>query len=355
MPSSLLLRAGPDALRLVRERGLRAGDVDVVAAASGGPKWLAIAGMDRWLFGELLAATRERPMHLIGSSIGSWRMACLAQREPLAALARGHHAYVYDQRYSARPSPADVSRVLGAVLDTLLGPTGAEEILAHPWARLHVVTAEGRGLARSGRRAALMLSLGIAAAANLVSRRTLGLQLRRAVFHSAGDATPFAHLADLPTVHHRLTSENLRAALLASGSIPLVLEGVAIPGTARGSVYWDGGVLDYHPDLDWGEGRGLVLYPHFYPHVVPGWFDKSLGWRRARGANFRRVLLVTPSPEWVAALPGGRIPDRRDFYRMPEAERFRRWQRVIEESDRLGDELAELVSSGRIADAIRPW
>ena len=101
---ALTLRAGPDALRLLRERGLRAEDVDIVPAASGGPKWLAIAGLDRFLFGEFLAAPRTRPMHLIGSSIGSWRMACLAQRAPLAALERAQHSYIHDQQYTAKPS-----------------------------------------------------------------------------------------------------------------------------------------------------------------------------------------------------------------------------------------------------------
>jgi hypothetical protein len=247
-----------------------------------------------------------------------------------------------------------VTRVLGRCLDLLLGPTGVEEILAHPWARLHVITAQGRGLAASDRRALLLASLATMAAGNAVSRRTLGWQLRRCVFHSCGDETPFRHLADLPTTHLPLTRDNLRAALLASGAIPLLLEGVRVPG-APGGLHWDGGVLDYHLDLDFGAGEGLVLYPHFYAHVVPGWFDRSLRWRRAGGANFRRTLLVAPSDEWVRTLPGGKIPDRRDFYTMPEAERMRRWQAVVDASARLGDELRELVATGRIADAVRPW
>ena len=64
--SSLTLRAGPDALRMIRERGLRAEDVDVIPGASGGPKWLALAGLDRYLFGEFFQAPRARPLHHIG-------------------------------------------------------------------------------------------------------------------------------------------------------------------------------------------------------------------------------------------------------------------------------------------------
>jgi len=204
-----------------------------------------------------------------------------------------------------------------------------------------------------------MAALALAAAGNLVSRRTLAWQMRRVIFHSCGEESPFRHLADLPTVHRPLTADNARAALLASGSIPLLLEGVTIGGAhnekKRPGVHWDGGVIDYHPNLDFGAGGGLVLFPHFYSHVVPGWFDKSLPWRRASGANFQRALLIAPSDAFVASLPGGKIPDRRDFYTMPESERMRRWQATLDASERLGDELRELLDTGRLIDHVRPW
>lgn len=338
----------------------------MLPGASGGAKWLALAGLDRYLFGTFFQTPRPRPLHGIGSSIGSWRMACLAQRDPVAALARGHDAYVDRQRYSSRrPSAAEVSAVLGSCLGALLGDTGVDEILAHPWVRLHVITAEARGPAASTRRGVLTAALALAAAGNLVSRRALAWQLTRCVFHSCGDTTPFAHLADLPTVHRPLTRENLRAALQASGSIPLLMEGVRVPGAP--GLHWDGGVLDYHLDLDFGwttlgtsgDDAGLVLYPHFYAHVVPGWFDKGLRWRRARGprhqANFRRTLLVAPSDAFVASLPGGKIPDRQDFYTLTDDERRRRWRAVIAASERLGDEFAGLVATGRVAEVVQAY
>ena len=352
--STLTLRAGPDALRLVRERGLRSEDVDIVPGASGGAKWLALGGLDRFLFGGFLNQPRTRPLHLIGSSIGSWRMACLGMRDPVAALDRGHHGYIYHQTYSRRPDTAEISAASARILDDMLGASGAEEILAHPTVRLHVITAEGRGLAGRENRWALSASLAVAAAGNLLLRRSLGLHFRRVVYHSAGAATPFSHLADLPTSHRDLTSGTLRDVLLASGSIPLLLDGVRIASTDR-RLHWDGGVLDYHLDIDFGAGDGLVLYPHYYGHVVPGWFDKSLPWRRAGAVNFRRVLLVAPSADFVRSLPGGRIPDRKDFYRMSHAERQASWQRALDASERLGDELRDLVTTGSIADHVRPW
>ncbi|WP_426752010.1 patatin-like phospholipase family protein [Myxococcus sp. Y35] len=351
MASHLTLLAGPDALRLIRERGLRGEDVDVVPGASGGPKWLVLAGLDRALFGSLFQ-NRTRPLHLIGSSIGSWRLACVAQKDPVLALRRFEAAYI-DQRYPLKPSPAQVSETCERILDALLGDTGEAEVLGHPWARLHVVTALCRGAVGLEHPRAQLLGLALCALGNVVSRRTLGLHMERVIFHTAGDTSPFAGLKDLPSTHLPLTRENLRRALLASGAIPLVLSGVRIPGAPNG-IYRDGGVLDYHLDLDFGPGTGLVLYPHFYPYVVPGWFDKALRWRRARPENFRRALLIAPSAELVARLPGGRIPDRVDFEQMKDAERMRAWNQVVSESERMGDELLELIATGRIAEHVRP-
>jgi hypothetical protein len=340
-------------MRIIRERGLRAEDVDVVPGASGGAKWIALAGLDRFLFGEFFRETRERPLHLIGSSIGSWRMAAFAQRDPVAALERGVRAYIHDQKYSPKPSAREVSDVGARVLDQLLGESGEDEILANRSKHLHIITTQGRGLAASERRVVLAASMIAAAAGNLISRRTLALQMRRFIFHTAGDTSPFGGILDFTTTHVRLTRANLRPALLASASIPLVLESVKIPGTA--GVHWDGGVLDYHLDLDFGAGDGLILYPHFYPHVVPGWFDKSLTWRRARVDNFRRALIIAPSDTFVASLPGGKIPDRKDFYTLPESERIPRWQKALDASEQLGDELRELLATGRLADHVQSW
>lgn len=221
-------------------------------------------------------------------------MACLAQRDPVAALARGHHGYIYDQNYTRRPSPGEVKHILENILDNLLGPSGADEILSHRWARVHVITAMTRGLSRTAPRATIAAAMAAAALGNLVSRKALGLQITRFIFHSAGDTTPFAHVADLPTTNATLTRENIQPVLLASGAIPLVVEGIEIPGRP-GEVHWDGGVIDYHLDLDFGAGDGLILYPHFYDYIVPGWFDKGLRWRRGTASNVDRVLLITVS------------------------------------------------------------
>ena len=242
--------------------------------------------------------------------------------------------------------------MLARALDYLLGPTGVAEILSHPVLRLHVVTARGHGLAARGPRPLLAAGMGMAAACNAVHRRTLGWHFTRTLFHAPAHPSPFAGMRDLPTAFAPLTPDTLRDALLASGSIPLLMDGVRVRGVD--GVQWDGGVTDYHLALPYPEGDGLILYPHFYGHLVPGWFDKGLPWRRARGTGLERVLLVAPSPAFVASLPGGKIPDRRDFYALAPDERIRRWEAVRTASLALGEALQALVTSGRVAEVAQP-
>ena len=141
---------------------------------------------------------------------------------------------------------------------------------------------------------------------------------------------------------------------MASGSIPLVLTGVPDIAGAPPGMYRDGGVVDYHFSDPLSQGSGLVLYPHFYPYMVPGWFDKSLAWRRARGAATDKVLLMSPSEDFVSGLPFGKIPDRRDFENLDNDERIKYWRKVVAECERMADELRSVVEHGVIADRLEP-
>jgi hypothetical protein len=145
-----------------------------------------------------------------------------------------------------------------------------------------------------------------------------------------------------------LDSGNLAPALLASGSIPGLLDGVRdIPGAPAG-VYRDGGIVDYHFDPRWATGEGLILYPHFGPTLIPGWFDKPFRGRHLDPAALDRVVVLAPSPEFVASLPYGKIPDRRDALRFDSREMRRYWSTVARESERLGEALTRLLQNGPI-------
>lgn len=351
MPALSIL-AGADALAELRDGGLRPERIRSFVGASGGPKWLALHGVDRVLFPWLNAHQRplDAPLHVVGSSIGSWRAATLATREPLRALEALCHEYI-EQRYGKRPSPREVSAGGEKILSAVLGPEGVAPLVAHPRLRLHIVTARMRHLgAMEG--ALQQLGLGAAIALNALDRRALGLSLERVVFDAGGDPGPFAPWRALPTRHVPLTEHNALAALHASAAIPAVMAGVRDPHGAPRGTYRDGGVADYHFGAEIDAADGLTLYPHFYPHLVPGWFDKMLPWRRTRG--LRRTILIAPSPEHVARLPGGKIPDRDDFVRMTDRERIAAWRKVIELGEAMAEELDALLQTGRLGAAARP-
>jgi len=323
--------------------------VRALVGASGGPKWLVLRGLDQVVFPWLLGGA-SGPVHAVASSIGSWRMACLCAREPLAALERFEHAYVEEQRYSRAPTPEDISAEGRRILSALLGPEGVSPLVAHARVHIHVVTARFRHLGALESRAQLV-GLGLAAALNALARSALGASVERVVFDAAGDPGPFAPWRDLPTRHVTLTGGNARQALEASAAIPGVMAGVRDPEGAPRGTYRDGGVTDYHFGDEVDVPDGITLYPHFYRHLIPGYFDKALQWRRTR--SLRRTVVLAPSESFVASLPNGRIPDRRDFGTMNDADRIPAWRTAVARSRELGETFIDLVESGRIGRVAR--
>jgi len=351
---ALQIFAGPRARARLAERGLRPEDVRVVPAAAGGPKGLILGPLDQFLFGDWLLRG-EQEVHLIGASIGAWRMAtaCLSAdaAETQAEFARLSHEYVhqhYDSEPGKPPSAASVSASFAAKLDEVFGGREAA-VLSHPRWRLHILTSRGRGLllSREGR---LRTPLGYAGAfaANALARPAMGQWLERVLFSDARTSLPLP-LADYPSQQVALDGANFQPSLLASCSIPFWLKAVQdIPGAPRGA-YWDGGITDYHLHLNYAAmaGEGLVLYPHFQRQVVPGWLDKA--WKRRHGATpfLDNVVLLAPHPDWVRSLPRAKLPDRSDFQHFGNdaAGRARVWLQAIAESQRLRDEFAQACAA----------
>jgi len=352
---ALQVLAGPRALAHLQERGLSPADVRVIPAAAGGPKGLSLIPLDRYLFGHWLRDATQT-LHLVGASIGAWRMACACRPDADAALAELAEDYVtqhYPHEPGRMPTAQAVSTAFGETLQQRLAPHGAD-ILGHPHRRLHVFTSRGRYLLhRPGRLRAAAGYLG-AFAANLASRRALGAWLERVVFSDGRDRLPFP-LHDFRSQQAVLTPHNLTRAVLASCSIPFVLEPVQDPPGAPPGTYWDGGLTDYHLHLDYAAiGDGLVLYPHFHDRVVPGWLDKPWQHRHRATARLDNVVVLAPRADWLRTLPLGKLPDRSDFrtYGDDEARRQRDWRRALAESQRLADEFAEVVSSSRSVEAL---
>lgn len=349
--NALSFHAGPRALEHLRKHGLQAQDVAVIPAAAGGAKGLVFKALDQWMFGSWLpSAPRERC--LIGASIGAWRMAAACQVDPVRAFERLGNLYC-EQRYSAKPSTQEIDEVCRNMVAELIG--GREhEILNHPHHRLSLLTVRGlRGLSAPPHRGAEMRGFAAASLLNLASRDRLAHMLERVVMSDQRELSPWLRerFDAFTTRFSRLDAGNLAQALLASGTLPLIMKPVAgIPGAPDGT-YWDGGIIDYNLALPYSrmngaQGGSLVLYPHFTEHVVPGWLDKGLPWRRAaRGAKrgwLDNVVIVAPTAEFLRKLPLGKLPDRKDFkhYGINHDERIRNWKVAISEGERLRDELA---------------
>ena len=355
---ALHIHAGPRAMAHVRQQGLAPADVHLVPAAAGGPKGLILTHLDRHLFGHWLPrASGQHPLHLVGASIGAWRMATALMPDPAHAFERLARDYI-GQRYEPEPgrrmpSPRRVSEGFAQALDAFFAEA-LPSMLRHPRWQLHVVTSRGRGVLGQAGRWGTMAGFTGLALGNVVSRRAVGRWLERTVF-SAGGQAPLA-LADQPTRVVELNERNFMAALQASCSIPFVLEPVRdIPGCPPGA-HWDGGIVDYHFHWPFAAGmpRGLVLYPHFQRQVIPGWLDKGLRHRHRATPALDNMVLLAPNPAWVATLPGGKLPDRKDFTALDDATRMRRWTQAVGECERLADEWRQWLDQGCPASRVLP-
>ncbi|MFT4243190.1 MAG: phospholipase [Acidovorax sp.] len=367
MTQALRIHAGPRARAHIERHGLGPADVGVIPGAAGGPKGLILGPLDRFIFGEWLPRSSQ-PVHLVGASIGAWRMATACLDNAVAAFERLEHDYIH-QDYELppgqkRPTAAHVSERFGQNLQAFYGGR-VQEVLGHPRFRLHIVTARGRHLL--GREHGVATPLGYLGAflTNTVHRKAMGAWLERVVFSSAQGDLPFG-TADYRTRQVPLSAANFMQALQASCSIPFVLQAVHdIPGAPRGA-YWDGGITDYHLHLAYKttnliaasadqtsatgqkdpEPGSLVLYPHFQHRVVPGWLDKGLKWRHKATPALDGMVVLSPDPDWVRTLPGAKLPDRKDFtdYGTNAKARARAWGQAAGAAGRLANEFAEWLA-----------
>ena len=345
---ALAVYAGPRAMAHLLRIGLQPHDVHAIPAAAGGPKGLVLNHLDRFIFGHWLQGATQS-LHLLGASIGAWRMACACRQDPAAALAELAEDYItqsYEHEPGKAPTPEVVSRMFGRAIEARLG-TCAQEILSHPHRRLHVFTSHGRGLLHREGRWRTPVGYACAFAANAVKRQALGQWLERVVFSDPREPLPFA-LSDFPSQLSALGPHNLVPAVLASCSIPFWLRAVHdVPGGPLGA-YWDGGITDYHLHLNYQHmSQGLVLYPHFQAQVVPGWLDKAWKSRHRATDALSNVIVLAPSAQWVRTLPQGKLPDRQDFNTFGDdlAGRQQVWRRALAQSQQLADDFAQFLHS----------
>jgi hypothetical protein len=352
---ALRIHAGPAARRHIEQHGLRPQDIGVIPGAAGGPKGLILGPLDRFLFGDWLARSSQ-PVHLVGGSIGAWRMATACLADPVAAFNRLEHDYIH-QHYELlpgqkRPTADFVSERFGESLQAFYGgriergaappalPPAHRHLARAPCAGARARPAHPAGLCRRllHQRRAPQGHGRLAGAGGVFIRRARRCPLPRTT------TAPARIDADRGQLHARAAGQLLHPVRAARGA--------RHPRRAPGA-YWDGGITDYHLHLDYRNaagqgGAGLVLYPHFQQAVVPGWLDKALKWRHGATPFLDTTIVLAPDPAWVERLPNRKLPDRTDFTRYGNdlAARVKAWNAAAGAAQQLADEFGEWVERG---------
>ncbi len=353
MFNNIEVYAGKNAAGMIFDSALKEDMISGIAGASGGPKFLVLAGIDSILLSGWFRK-RKSPLFFLGSSIGAWRGAAYASRDPLESHSRFVESYL-SQQYSLKPDEKEVTAESLRILNEYLPDDDIKYIVSKSNVHLGIISARCTGLSAMDSRGALAASLLPSALLNIISRKLLLKLFDRTFFYREGSEHPYSfNFRDELRVP--LTTGNFRKALLSSGSIPFVMEGIKdIPGAPSGT-YRDGGLTDYHLNIDFGVKNGIILYPHFSSRIVPGWLDKSIKWRKHNPELLSNVLLVAPSGSFIQSLPGGKIPDRTDFVNFAgrDSERLKNWREVITRSRIIGEEFIEAATGGRLRDIVKP-
>lgn len=344
---------GPKAHAFLTRHGVHPNAFTLMLAASGGPRWLGIVGIDRALAPFLRQRTKGK-LAVLGASSGAWRLAALAADEGGKTYDELEQAYI-GQCYHGQPSPKTVSQTCRAYLEALFTPTRIDYALRSSIFQLNLTTTIVAQANPS--RAEIITRLMALAFLNACSRRLMGLMTKRGLF-IAGHAPLDSPLSldpswdRLPTRPIALNRENFVGSLLASGSIPLVLQGEChLPGAGLGH-HLDGGLIDYHFQVE--HAQGPILYPHFSAELIPGWFDRFPPRRRITRQARDWLCLILPTPEQIARYPDARLPGREDFSKLTNTERIRRWEAIVRCNNDLERELTACLDAEDLLTFAQP-
>lgn len=352
----LCIRAGKRALELIRDGGFRFDRISTYVGPGVGPRWLVASGFDLTLLRSGNLGSKSRPLLLAGSSAGAWRFAAWLQPEPEKSYRRLLDAYIglFVDRMS---TPASLGRSLQEVINAFLEDDAVPFALAHDQYRIAVTTARAKNLVASETPWIQKSGLTLCYALNRLNRSHLFRFFERVVFYSGPLPPPFCLRPGFRGTAVPLNPVNFKQAVLASGAIPLVIEGITdIYGAPRG-VYRDGGIIDYHLDhVHAVKEDEVTLLFHHENRLIPGWLDKKLKGRRPEAEALDHLLVITPSPQLVKTFPGGKLPDRDDFLTFinDAAGRILNWRKVVEICAPLGEEFTEQVQSGKIRGIVEP-
>jgi len=341
----LEIYAGKNALKTIQEHGFKQELFTNFLGASGGPKWFVLFGLDKYLFGDFFK-NRTSELNLIGSSAGAFRAAALAQTNPVEAIERLAYTYA-NTVYSTKPTPQEISAQAVTIVDQLFAENGAEEVIKNKIFKAHFLVAKCNGLTAFDHKVIQGAGLINSIVLNKFDRRLLNKQYQRYIFKNPASSLTIKDPYNFSNTYQDLTCSNIKSALLASGSIPMVMSGIKnIEGSAKGT-YRDGGIIDYHFDFSLSQVKkadvehcenmqGLTLYPHFSSIPKAGWFDKNSN-RKVLASSYDNTVLLAPSEKFIQSLPYNKIPDRTDFTELEPQTRIKYWLKVLEQTSELAE------------------
>ena len=340
--------AGPHAYEVIRDGGLSWNDIAVYFGPAVGPRWLIAAGFDLSLLKSGVLG-KVRPLLLIGASAGAWRLSTWIQPDAERSYLSLLEAYI-SAMYTEKDNPTSIQQSLLNIIDQAIETDALPFALKHPRYRLAIITARAKHLTAFSSKVLQGFGFTVCYLLNALSPRFIFSFVERVIFYSGPLPPPSNKSICIP-----LSPSNFKAALLASGAIPLVVEGVRnIFGAPRGT-YRDGGLTDYQ--------LNSALPPHAYngfslsflhqARIIPAWLDKKLN-RYPKREMIEKTVLALPSEDLIARLPEGRVPERDDFIRyMSEPERrIKNWRKAVRLTSHLGEVFMELVESGKIREKV---
>ncbi len=351
--SRIQIKAGKKIYQIIKDGGFNFNSVSTYFGPAVGPRWLVASGFDLTLLkGGFLG--RTKPAQLVGASAGAFRFAAWLQPEALQSYQKLLDAYI-NVYYTRKDTPATGLAKVTGIVNEYLEDDALSFALANKKYRLVIITARTRGMIAFENHWIQKTGLILCLVFNYFSRNNIYKFADRVVFYNASKPPAFCLKPSFRGSYVPLNEVNFKYAVLASGAIPLVIEGVRdIFGAPRG-VYRDGGLIDYHLTHQFATKENeIVLFFHHEERIVPGWLDKKITRRIPAAHTLNNVLMVFPSQSFIESLPGGKVPDRTDLVTFIDdpITRINNWRKSVELSAPLGEDFLELVESGKIKDVV---
>ncbi|PKN38868.1 MAG: hypothetical protein CVU52_10525 [Deltaproteobacteria bacterium HGW-Deltaproteobacteria-10] len=351
--SRIRIKAGKNIYQIIKDGGFNFDSVSTYFGPAVGPRWLIASGFDLTLLkGGFLG--RSKPAQLVGASAGAFRFAAWLQPQAIESYQKLLEAYI-NVTYKKQDTPSTSLGEITNIVNVYLEDDALPFALANKKYRLVIITARARGLVAYKNTGLQKLGLAACFVFNYFNRENIYKFAERVVFYNASKPPAFCLRSRFRGTYVQLNEVNFKYAVLASGAIPLVIEGVRdIYGAPRG-VYRDGGLIDYHLTHQFAAKENeIVLFFHHQERIIPGWLDKNITRRVPEPYKLNNVLMVFPAQSFIESLPDGKVPDRTDLLTFinDQETRIKNWRKAVELSAPLGEEFLELVESGKIKDIV---